>query len=55
MILTDLMAKSIIKLFHLAANLVPIHDYKAPLTSSSLLKSIGTAIYSKILSPSLRA
>jgi len=42
-ILTDLRARSTTKLDHLAANLVPIQDYKAYLTSSSLLKSIGTA------------
>jgi hypothetical protein len=54
-ILTDLIAKSISKLFHLAANLVPIQDYNAPLTSSSLEKLMGIAIYSKIFNPSLSA
>lgn len=52
MILTDLIARSTMRLFHLAANLVPMQDWSAPLTSSSLLKLMGMAISSRILSPS---
>lgn len=55
MTLTDLRARSMTKLDHLAANFVPIQAYKAPLTSSSLLKSRGIADLVKILIPSSKA
>jgi len=53
--LTALIDKSTTKLFHLAANLVPIQHDNAFLTSSSLLKSIGVEISFKIFNPSFKA
>lgn len=54
-ILTDFIARSTTKLFHLEANLVPIQQLKAFLTYSSLLKSIGSEISFKIFNPSYSA
>lgn len=55
MVLTDLMARLTTRSFHLEANLVPMQQARAFLTSSSLLKSMGIEISFKILSPSFKA